>query len=270
MKIGIIFCSYGVPEYLEKSLNPWIELKKIGQSQDIEVEIAAVSDIFKEYWDMNTSKDLITFPKLKQYLDNKNIDFLYGVDHTLNENRSLLSEAEIRDKACQYLLSKKCDLIILWDGDEILDLLSLINTLDYVKNNPFYAWFSIHYKNLTFNNNTYTKGFCPPRIFRAKFNNYELKRCSWDNDFEYYGTITRDIIKQEQLPNRKVPDGILNPIHYTWINSTRSKNKVDYQESHFAHGAGCSYKWDEKLGLQFNEEYYKKTGQQKPTLYKLD
>lgn len=267
MKIGIIFCSYGVPEYLEQSIKPWVELKKI--NKDIGVEIAAVSDIFKEYWDMNTPKDLETYPYLNKLLDNKEIDFLYGINHSLSEKLPLLSEAEVRDKACQYLLNKGVDIIWLWDGDEITTLNDINNVISYINNNKFYAWFKTHYKNLTFKVDTYTKGFCPPRIFRTKFNNYTLTKCSWDNDFLYNGTITRDIIKQESLPNKVVPESLFNPLHFTWLNEERSKSKIEYQERHFAHGAGCSFKWDEKLGLQFNEEYYKKTGQKIPELYNI-
>ena len=44
--------------------------------------------------------------------------------------------------------------------------------------------------------------------------------------------------------------------------------KVAYGEKHFAKGAGCSFKWGEK-GLEWNEDYYKKLGIQKPELFDL-
>ena len=58
--------------------------------------------------------------------------------------------------------------------------------------------------------------------------------------------------------------------HLTWTDPKVCKAKIAYQNLRWSppKGFGCSFKWnDEKNCLEFNEEYYKLTGQRKPTVY---
>jgi hypothetical protein len=51
----------------------------------------------------------------------------------------------------------------------------------------------------------------------------------------------------------------------SWLNSN-SKQKIAYQTKRWG-DFGCSYKWNEEGNcLQFNEEYFKKTGQPLPII----
>ena len=135
------------------------------------------------------------------------------------------------------------------------------NIFKFVENNPFTTWFKIHFKNYVIDKNHYITDFCPPRIFRTE----SIAEFFYDNDCLYY-TDGGGKVSYLNFPSMTVPKNIAFVKHYTWLDNERSKQKCEYQEKHFAHGAGCSFKW-ENSHLTWNLEYFKKTGTSIPEIY---
>jgi len=266
MKLGILFCAYGIPEYIEQSINPWIKAKG-----EFDIKIAAVHGQFKENHELGYGdNDLETQKKLLDRLVNKELDFVY-IQNEYNNEKKYQTEAQIRNYGLKYLLKEKVDYVILWDLDEVITEQEISNLIEYIQKDEFIAWYNIEYKNLTFNDKTYTKGFSPPRVFKVNYGGgYKLKEMIYDNDVSYE-TIDGQILHYKSLPNKKVPVHLVNPLHYTWCDLDRCREKIKYQNSHFSHGAGCSFRINEKeQKIEFNEDYYRKTNEMLPELYYLE
>ena len=115
----------------------------------------------------------------------------------------------------------------------------------------------------------YVKGFCPPRIFKTEVKDFKINRLYWDNDLLYLNKLTKQELSHEQFASVKVPIKLVNPKHMTWLNDLRSKLKIEYQRNHFSSN-GCSYKWnDEENRLEFDYDFYKRTGQQVPEVVNI-
>ena len=268
---GILYCSYGIPEMVEMSLEPWLQAKDGGR-----IKIAAVSAMFREYAEMGQiDNDEQTEIKLNLALEAGDLDYLY-VQNPTSECREKIyqTEAQVRDKGLQYLLRAGVDYVILADSDECFSLNEISGLLNYIQKDPLICWYRFYYKNLIFDNNTYVKGFCPPRVFRVNYNNtYRLNQFVYDNDVSYKGLITRDIINYQQLPSKTIPDTVLEPLHYTWNDYERSKSKIKYQEKRWnpPNGNGCSLRINEQeQKIEWNLDYFKRVGQSIPQTYKLE
>jgi len=252
MKIGLIYTSYNCQEYIDGSLGPWLELKK---EMGDDLLIASVSVPFEEYrgW---------------QDEDEHSGTYLLGVSDYVVLDPKYIKEHEARNKAFQWLKKNEVDYYWLFDGDEVTTVDEIKKMIKFVKNNELTSWFKVSYKNYIWDKSHYlAEPFCPPRIFSAK--TYvqgcaaEASRMEWDNDVLYSSKTS--IYNQRDLSNMEIPYAIASPKHFTWLNNIRSKNKIRYQERHFSHGAGCSYKWNEETNsVEFSEEFYKKMGQTKP------
>ncbi len=258
MKIGVLCCFHGCEDMLYRVIAPWLNVKC--NLEKVEFKIAVVHGLFKENKDNGVSdNDEATLNLIK---GGQWHDYLYIQPEGVYE-----SEAQIRDKGLQFLLKQECDYVWLLDGDEVYQEWEIAQALKFIGNEHFISWFNIEFKNLTFNENTYTKSFCPPRIFRVKSGGFRLNSMYWDNDVSYLDERGNSVL-YTQLSSRSIPVSQCNPLHFTWLNNERSKNKIAYQEAHFKSGAGCSFKWGEN-GLEWNEDYFTKTGQPKPELHTI-
>lgn len=258
MKIGLLCCFYNCEEMLYKVILPWLNIKE--NLKNVDIDIAVVHGLFKENHENGMyNNDHATLNLLKGGTWH---NYLYIQPDNIYE-----TEAEIRNHGLQYLLKQNCDYIILLDGDEIYNEKEIINIIEYINEESFISWFNIEFKNLTFDENSYTIGFNPPRVFKVKSGNFELNSMYWDNDV-YYIDERKNFVSYKDLSSRCIPKKLCNPLHYTWLNNERSKAKIAYQEAHFKNGAGCSFKWGEN-GLEWNEDYFIKTGQPKPTLHSI-
>lgn len=246
--IGVIFTVFSeTEENINRCLNPWI--------QD-DIKIVATSCQFLKYnkEDNSNTVDILT----KLVGQSKILDFI---------SKDVEREHEARDMALQRLKKENVDSFVLLDSDEFYIKEEIDNIKSFVQRDSFITWFSINFKNLVFDGDHYIDGFCPPRIFRAKSSNgFRIKRVYWDNDICYEDTNGNEI-DYKQLSHKVIPKSLAFPLHETWLNNERSRKKVNYQNSHFGH---CGYKWNEQENkLEFNEEYYKKIGEQYPILIKL-
>lgn len=264
MKIGVIYCGFNMEEYIDDSLSPWVQARE-ERLGDNEWVISCVSVPFKEYRDMETKEDG-TRDILRDYYNTFKID-------SLITEPDFATEAEIRDRALQFLLKSGCEIIWLADADEFITTQQINDICDYVTLNKWISWFSISYKNYVFDNSTYLElPFTPPRIFRVTTNGYKIKEIYHDNDCLYTGQITGlgelkiVDVSYKLLPTKVIPQSTAWIRHMSWVSNEKSKLKCEYQEKHFGKGI-CGFKWEDNQ-LKFNEEYYKKYGLVLPKICK--
>lgn len=242
MKFGILLTAYNFSDTIDQCLTPWMAV------EDVEnLKFCAVSLPFKEYEGKEIPED-DTAEKLT---------IKYGID-TITEPK-YIPEYEARNLAFDKL--KDCDYIWILDSDEVYTEQDIEKIIKFVKFNPEIYYFCINFKNYVFDGKCWVDGFCPPRIFKTK----RAKGFYWDNDMMY--DLDGQNMSYKQMSMAKIPKNTAHVKHLTWLNNERTKNKIQYQEEHFKGGFGCSYRWnEEKDCLEFNEEYFKKSGEIKPQL----
>ncbi len=246
MKIGLIYCAYNTIEYVEDTLKPWQQSQadKLGNHEWL---ISVVNVPFTQYKEMNLPEDG-TRAFLREEFNKFRIDYLFT-------EPEFVEEATARNLALQPLLEAKCDTIIMIDSDEFFTIQQIANIFEFIKLNPWESWYAISYKNFVFNKDTYlTEPFTPPRIFKVKTNGYTLRRYYYDNDITYQLDGKDILISYKGLPNKIIPSTVSFVRHLTWLNDEKSRQKILYQNSR--QGWVCGYRWDEKEGLKFNEQFY--------------
>lgn len=261
-KIGVLFCSYGNIEYVADSLATWqrAQVDKLGGNKYV---ISAVSLPFDQYKNIqNNNNDGTTEFLIEEYNAHK-IDYL-AIEP------EYISEAEARNLALKPLLEAKCDYVWIFDGDEIITEEQIEKVSNLIEVSRWESWFSLSYKNYVFDKHSYlTEPFSPPRIFRVHTNGFQIDHFYYDNDIKYKrelvfsGSPLPLEISYKELPNKTIPSNICFCRHYTWLNNDKSHQKILYQNSR---GWLCSFRWDDKEGLKFNEEFYLKNGLMLPEI----
>ena len=249
MKIGIIYCGYNNIKYAQESTKVLIELK----SDDVIQQICAVSLPFLEYFDINKEEDETTNFLLESYKSNK-IDNIFTSPRFIKEHLA-------RDLCLQYLKIMDMDVIWLVDADEFYTKEEVSNIINYINENSS-AWYKINFKNYIFDGKQWIDGFCPPRIFRTKFEDYTIKEFYWDNDIIYENQAGKRF-SHNALLNSEIPKEIAHVKHLTWLHDN-GKYKYEYQMKHFG---SCGYKWNYRSNkLEFNEEHYLKNNIKLPII----
>lgn len=249
MKIGVLFCGFNSEEYVEESISSW-------KDRD-DVIISAVSVPFLEYEHQEQKEDRTT-DILRNLLEQKKIQHLV-------DSPKFIREHEARDLSLQYLLSQNVDIIWLVDSDEIYSNEEIDRISKYVNITNF-CWYSVCLKNFVFDKKTYLKKpFCPPRIFKTSYNNSIINKFYWDNDISYLDSNLKEV-QYSNYSNTDISKDIAWVSHYTWLNDQTGRRKVEYQKKHFGH---CSFKWDEKEGLTFDENYFKIAKEDIPEIVKI-
>lgn len=256
MKIGIIAQGRNCADVLDDVLAPWI---KAMEKHDI--HICLITATFKEMEKLgepahNTDN---TWEKFIEYsaMHPKNIS-------ALNLNK-YVAESQSRNRGREILMSEEINADLIWMldlSDEYYTVEQIDNIVKFVKSEPFTVWFRLSFKNYVFDVNTYlTSPFTPPRIWRTNIGGYKLSDCVYDNDFVYLNSIGAQI-SDKQLSNYIIPKSVAWIKHYSWLSDARGKQKCAYQAAHFSHGAGCSYRWNDKENkLEWNTDYFKKIGE---------
>lgn len=251
MKIGIIYCAYNCKNYIQKSLSPIISAK----NENLISQICAVSIPFMEYFDINQNNDGTT----ELLLDFYNQGFINNIFTQPN----YIQEHKARDLCLQYLKITNCDAIWMIDGDEFYSIDDIKNIINFIEENPNYAWYSINFKNYIFDGKQWIDGFCPPRVFKTKFNFNTIDSFFWDNDISY--NQNNKLINYKILPSLEIPKHTAHIRHMTWLHEN-GKQKYEYQIKHFGH---CGYRWNYELKeLEFNKDFYLKNNQKLPTIFK--
>jgi hypothetical protein len=250
MKIGIIYCGYNCLSYIKESLYPFVDAK----DQGLISQICTVSIPFMEYFDINKNNDGTT----ELLLDFYNKGF---INHIFT-NPSYIQEHKARDLCLQYLKIMNCDIIWMVDADEFYSLEEIKSIINFINENPNYCWYSINFKNYIFDGKQWIDGFCPPRIFKNKFDSMIINSFFWDNDIAY--EKNNEFINYKNLLSLEVPKQIAHIKHLTWLHQN-GKSKYEYQMKHFGH---CGYKWNYETNLlEINEQFYLKTKQAIPIIY---
>lgn len=253
-KIGIVYLSYNNQNYLERFLSPWINARanNLGGNQFV---ISAVSLPFKEYENMpGFAEDHVTYKMLETLIQYEKIDYL-------TTTPLYQTEAEARTAGMGPLLIENCDIVMLVDGDEYYTSKQIEEIFKFVEINKFISWFSVNFRNYVFTERHYLADlFIPPRIFKTKTNGFTISRFYFDNDIFYKSDLDGKEQSYKSLPHMDLPKSLIVN-HYSWLSNENSKRKIEYQNKHFSHGLGCSYKWNNEANeVQFNEEYFKKAG----------
>jgi len=268
MRVGIVFCSYGMPELLTESLTPWINARtaKLGGNEFV---ISAISVPFKEYKG-KIQEDMETAERLNAYKASGWIDYAFS-------EPKWEEEKTVRNTALHLLLEEaKCDTIWLADGDELYQLVEIERIMAFIQANPFTVWFRGSLKNYIFDQNTFLKEpFNPPRGYRVNPKGYRLYGFRFDNEMIYTesnpannpaeGKIAR-IVDHEELPCLTIPKSVAWTFHSTWLSNEKSRLKSEYLLTRWG-SSFCSYLWDyQKNCLVFNPAYYERFGKALPEL----
>jgi hypothetical protein len=262
-KIGVLLCSYSLPEYIHDCLRPWIEARqaKLGGHEFI---ISAISVPFKEYKD-KAEEDTESPKILQEYKEKGLIDYLFT-------EPKWEEEKVVRNTALNPLLEiENCDFCWLVDCDEFYQLVEIERIMKFVERNPLTCWFRGNLKNYVFSNKEFLAlPFNPARIYRTKYQNYKLYGFRYDNEMIYHGTITRDIKDHEQMPSLTIPKTVAFTRHYTWFSDANSKKKCEYQKGRFSLEL-CSFLWNHNEDkLEFNPLYFSKFGKPIPEVCRED
>lgn len=257
MKIGVLICGYDCEKEIVSVLTPW-QTARVSKMGGHDFILSMVHGQFTE-----CASDNIVIPN---WAPKARLDYITSPTEPG-------SEAFMRNLALRPLLEQNCDYIWLVDADEYYTVSDIHEIMNFVVLSKWESWFRLSFKNYVFTRSQYlSTAFTPPRIFKNKTNGYQIKEFHYDNDIVYRGTIVdgnafvNKEVNYTDLPSKTIPKNIAWVRHESWLNNERSKAKVAYQEKHFAHGAGCSFAWDDVMGLVWNDNYFNKTGQPIPTL----
>lgn len=255
LRIGISAIGYECAEHLAKVLEPWLFLRKATVTR-YEFFISVSHGVFPETHSLGFpihSTDG-TIARLSERLAEKEIDNLIITEKPTYER-------DLRNHTLPYLFDKNIDILWLLDlQDEIYSVKEILNTLEFVENNPT-DWFKINFKNYVFDEYTYVNDFIAPRIWRTKTAHGEVAGFYYDNEIMYSNGMT-----QSDYVGLTIPREIAFPRHLSWVGSkSYLERKINFQKVHYGQ---CSYRWDAQNGrLAFDDAYYAKNGLVKPTLF---
>lgn len=253
MKIGVLFCAYRNINTVENSLKGWLDIKESGY----DVEIAAVSLPFAQFEPkeddgtqrfLSASKDKLAWLR-------------FG-------NATVGEECNTRDLAAQVLKERGCDVIILWDGDEIATKQQLEAVLRFIAADKFCAWFQFSYKNYVFDESHFlAEPFTPPRAFRVKVGSLKLGSLIADNLF-YYEDTHGQRVSPWQASFRTIPKKTAWIKHLSWLDDSRAREKIAYQQLHIPEG--CPFLINKDGEMKWNEPYFLTRGENIPIVIQED
>lgn len=269
MNIGILFTCYNCEDYVDRCIDPWLNLR-----DEYNFIIACNSGMFKDYLELGVpEKNEGTVKKLIS----KNIDYL-----TILSGKNLIDEDYSRDISLEFLnggafgRGVKCDLLIVIDGDEIFTEKNIRDILDFVMKNPDYDGYKINFKNHTIRKGLFTYDYEHDRIFWMNRHG-GIKRFYFDNRFEYVDHFngSSDYKYSNSLT---IPKSVAYVDHYSWLSEDpRTKDKILYQNKRYhginyevPEGQRCGFEWDYvKDSLKFSSTFWSGRGIQVPILHEM-
>lgn len=252
LKIGILFTAYNCADYINDCLIPWFNLKNT-----FNLKFAINTGMFKMYKDLG-------FPD--RNAETLNILYNYRFDYLINTKDSvLLDEDTSRNSCLNYLKDiQGCDLIWLVDADEIYTESQIVNTINYIYNNPSTDYYNIYFRNYTFADKLHLD-FNRPNIYWCDKNG-GIDRFHFDCHVLY-----KDGSLYHQRSGLNIPKNILFIEHYSWLSTdSRSKEKIEYQKNRH-HGnvdIRCSFVYYDN-DLFFNKNFYDQRNVNYPVLHEF-
>jgi len=255
MKIGILLTIYNCDKYIDAVLEPWFKLK-----ERYNLVIAANSGMFKDYLSLGLPyRNEETLEKLSKW----DIDF-----QVTTKGTNLLDEDESRNTCLNYLKKHNCDLIWYLDGDEEFTVNQIENILDFINRNQQYDYFTLSFKNLTFQENYFVDYF-RESIYRTNRHG-GISHYYFDSYLTYNdGTVT------QSANGCVIPKSLAYIKHYSWLNDdTRSLDKIPYQRMRYVGANGdlnedcrCAFEWNQETNsLEFSKSFYSCRNMEIPTL----
>jgi hypothetical protein len=255
MKIGVLLTCYNCEDYVDKCLEPWLNLK-----EEYNFVIAANSGMFKDYLTLGISeKNEGTVKKLLE----KKLDFL-----VTTSGKNLLDEDYSRDVCLDFLRggrwgrNEPCDLLIVVDGDEIYTEENIRKIIKFVKENPDHEGYKLNFKNYSVKKGLFVD-YRHDRIFWMNRHG-GINRFYFDNQFEYVDhALGKKEVKYKD--SCMIPKSVAFIEHYSWLSEDpRTLDKIEYQqlrytglENQIPKDSRCSYYWNnEANSLRFNKKHY--------------
>ena len=263
MKIGIIYTSYQMANYVDMSLNPWVSARS-NRVDGHTYLIVAVSLPFEGFPLESSVDDTESFLRNRLYRGD--------IDHLICQ-KTPLKETEARGLALKWLVGQNVDVLWMCDGDERFTQSDISGAARFVDDNPWVQWFRLPYRNLVFDEKHFlAEPFTPPRIHRV-YAPGGYKVCNfWDDNNVLYNRpwmVDSPVIQDIAFSSMPIPTSSANPLHYTWLNNERSRKNIEYQTK--SRKWLCSYRWDEEANqLRFNEPYFAARGLPLPEVISLD
>lgn len=242
MKIGVIFCAHQSERFIAPgpncTLQPWIDLR--ARPDGHRFLIAAVCVPFVGFTQDEVPDHTEALLRERQERDH--------IDHLITSPVPLL-ETDARGQALRWLVEAGAEIVMQCDSDEAYTEGEIQRIFAFMASRPHVACAKGSLKNYVFDSKTYlVQPFSPMRIHRVRHNGYEARSFWDDNNVAYHGTITRDIVRDIDLPTVTIPKAVAWTRHMTWLNdgpSGRSHRKVRYQE---ARGWKSDFAWDDARG----------------------
>jgi hypothetical protein len=164
-----------------------------------------------------------------------------GVD----DNRKW-KETEARGAALQWLVGQGVTHLWQHDADEFITTEQIATIIRFVEARPV-DWYRLSLKNQVFTPNQYlVEPFTPPRIHRVHNpGGFVAAGFHQDNNVYYERPWNGERIPDTQMASLTVPKGVAWIAHRSWLNDSRSKSKVLYQQVRWGN---CSFSWDDAQG----------------------
>jgi len=245
MKIGLIFCGFNCADSIQDCLSPWVEiknnppddLKNLGSIDFVYSFVSVPFDKF-EVTNIDNTADLVKESRIMDY------SFV---------DSAAKSEIEARGLCLDYLKNSNCDIIWQVDFDEYYTQDQIVNIIKYIQLNDSVVWFKLCLKNFVFSDKQYlSQPFTPARIFRVSAPPFKLGTFRDDNNLTFWHNNAE--IPDLFVKNKIIPKEVSWTKHLTWLNNSRSKDKVNYQVRRWGRS---SFIWNDKSNqLEFNPSYY--------------
>ena len=179
-----------------------------------------------------------------------------------------MKEIEARGAALKWLTSQGVDILWQADSDEFPTTDEIATTLKFVESRPHTVWFKGSLKNYVWNDKTYLLDpFTPARIHRLAAPGGYLANGFWaDNNVIYKRPFSEEEATDTSFSHLTIPKSVQWIKHLTWMNTDRSRRKIEYQTL-ARQWPSCSFAWDDsKGGLIWNESHFARTGESIPEL----
>lgn len=234
-KYGIIFCAYGTLDLTPASLAPWIDARD-SRLDGHEFVIAGVSCPFSGFPDAKDDGTLEYLQKCRDWVD---------IDHLVTSDIPI-PETEARGRALQWLVERGVTHLWQHDSDEFITVEQISAILRFVEARPV-DWYRLSLKNQVFTPNQHlVEPFTPPRIHRV-YNpgGFVAAGFHQDNNIYYERPWNKERSQDTHMASLTVPKSVAWISHASWLNNSRSKSKVLYQQARWG---SCSFSWDDSQG----------------------
>ena len=239
VKVGIIFAIYNCEDFVDRCLQPWINLR-----DSHNLILTVTSGRFSTYKELDIpDRNQKTLEKLAT----KKLDFISA---TSGEN--LIDEDSSRNICLNYLKPHGCDIIWLVDGDEFYTEGQIKGVLDYISRYPDIPAFSIYFKNYTIRKPYFLTPWSRPTLYRNTVHS-GIRRFYFDSFFVYEEDEDLGINHVEKM---QIPKNVAFIEHHSWTPRQATFDKIKYQNIRYSDwydSDGTKYIHEPRARCQYDE-----------------